>query len=803
MFAKKLSLLILLLVLVPAIVKAQKKEFAPDSATNVLVFPLDFNSNADEYAATISNNTLIYCSNSQKGFIPYYSTQTGKPLEHLFIRTIKNTNIFGGEKLLLKNIPIKSVQGSATFSSDGNKLFFTSSGILSKDENGELKIYQATYIDGEWKDFTPFAYNNKKYALAQPSLSSNGLTLYFASNMPGGYGGTDLYVSTFKNGHWQKPKNLGAKVNSNKNELFPYISKEGILYFSSDGLRGLGKLDIFSAKFIDSTWQSVKNMGKPYNSKEDDFAYFEDPSSFSGFFSSSRKTGIDADIFRFEKKQPDCDTLTPFPYCYTFYEEGTLKSESLPLVYEWDFGDGKTKRGLEVDHCFDRPGIYKINLNIIDTITKKVYFNEASYEMDVVPLNKAHIELSGIPSTSSELYLSAEKSHLNNCIINDYLWDFGDGQSAEGVTTQHTYQARGEYEIKLLVKGKSASTGSSCQACVSRKVTIGENPIPLYKADSAQAIEEVAQVLHTVKNKHDIIYKVQVTTSKSPLKIDSANFKGLQDVKEYKDEELFAYAVGEEKDLSSAYPLYANIRERGFEDAKVVAFKNGKIISGNDISRFKKASNKEAFTTISGRIINRYGEPLKAEIILENLSNGKVITKIISDSLDGRFRIILPNDEIYGFFAELEGYYSVSNFIDLRKEKRSLEMKKNIEMVKIEELNEENLSIRLNNLFFDPDEYHLKKESFPELNRLAKLLKEDSNVKIEISGHTDNTGGVEANMFLSKKRADAVKNYLIFMGIQKDKIISIGYGDTRPLVTNNTERGRYLNRRVEFRLFTN
>lgn len=778
------------------------------NSTNIIVTPLSLNSHSNEYSLIPLGNRVIFCTNRKNGLIPYYSTNNNQLLDHLVQAEFKDNIRWKTEKLLIKQAYIKSNQGPACLSPDGKLLYFTGSCVLDdqdceKNQNRVLKIYEAHLQDHEWSQIKELSFNRKRYSVGHPALSPDGLTIYFASNMPGGFGGSDLYASTLKNGQWGKPINLGPFVNTRGNELFPYISKENILYFSSDKHTGYGNLDIFSAKYRDSSWKNVRNIGKPFNSEFNDFSYIEDQTGFSGYFASNRREGTDDDLFHFEKLKPDCDTLTPFPYCFTFYEEGTLSSENLPLVYEWDFGDGQRMRGLEANHCFNKPGIYTINLNIIDTISGKIYFNEATYEMDVQELNKAHFDISGRKIPQFEIEFSADKSHLNDCIINEYLWNFGDGQSEEGITVTHQFRSKGKFEINLLVKGKSASSGANCMACVSHTIAIGEKKPELAKLDSASLIGDVAETLYSIKDENNLVYKVQVATSETPIPIDSNNFKNLEKVEEYKDfDNTFGYVVGKESDLAAAYPLYVDIKEKGYDEAKVVAFKDGRIISGKDTTRFRKHSNTLAFTQISGRIINRYGEPLMAEIILENLSTGKIISKILSDSIQGRFHIILPNEEIYGFYAELPGYYSVSNYIDLRNEKRTLEIKKNIEMVGIQELNEENISIRLNNIFFESNEYKLKKESYPELNRLTTLLKSRPGLKIEISGHTDNVGSPEANLVLSQKRSKAVKDYLIFMGIDKDLIIINGYGDSRPLVSNSTERGRYLNRRVEFRLFT-
>ncbi len=207
-------------------------------------------------------------------------------------------------------------EGPATFTHDGTRVYFTRNNYnngearQSSDGVNKLKLYTAVQQNGVWQDIQELAFNNDEYSVGHPALGRTrhgepDQLLYFASDMPGGFGGTDIYVSHWKDGAWGKPVNLGSAVNSKGNELFPYADEKGNLYFASDGLPGKGALDVFYAALTATgdgvNW--VKNLPEPINSAADDFGIITDGNRQTGFFSSNRKNGgADDDLYRFTRK---------------------------------------------------------------------------------------------------------------------------------------------------------------------------------------------------------------------------------------------------------------------------------------------------------------------------------------------------------------------------------------------------------------------------------------------------------------------------------------------------------------------
>jgi len=231
--------------------------------------------------------------------------------------------------------------------------------------------------------------------------------------------------------------------------------------------------------------------------------------------------------------------------------------------------------------------------------------------------------------------------------------------------------------------------------------------------------------------------------------------------------------------------------------AYMVSYKN--TLGKADIVQIKlnAKAKPEPVVLINGEVLSAdTKEHLEVQVIYEELPSGNEAGKTSFWSKSGDFKIILPYGKNYGISARAAGYIPVSVNIDLTKPGQYREIKQNLTMVPIKT----GQIVRLNNIFFDEYSDVLKEESKPELNRLVSLMKENNNMIIELSGHTDAVGSDEENQILSDKRAAAVKKYLVAKGIKENRLFNIGYGETQPVADNNNDIDRQLNRRVEFKI---
>jgi len=243
------------------------------------------------------------------------------------------------------------------------------------------------------------------------------------------------------------------------------------------------------------------------------------------------------------------------------------------------------------------------------------------------------------------------------------------------------------------------------------------------------------------------------------------------------------------------FDAYYTVSARG--DYAYLVSSDGTSFGLEDIYTIKlpQAARPKPVVLVSGKVLNAKSKaPIEAEVLYEFLPSGVEAGLARSNPSDGSYKISLPVGSDFGFRAEAEGYYAVSEQLSTKSLKEYSEITKDLFLAPIEA----GEAIRLNNIFFDFGKAELRPESFPELLRLVRLLQEHPNVSIELGGHTDNIGNDEANQSLSEERVGAVRNYLIEQKIAPKRMKAVGYGKKYPVASNETEEGRQINRRVEF-----
>ncbi len=277
------------------------------------ITPFKYNSPYSDFAPSFYKEGVIFSSDRDTGNLARYRhTWNSKDFLDLYKVNVDNSSTdlvtkLGGE------LNTRLHESTSTTTKDNNTIYFTRNnfkdGKYVKDENGviRLKIFTATLTNGIWSNIQELPFNSDSFSVAHPALSSDEKTMYFASDMPGTFGESDIFRITInEDGSFGTPVNLGNTINTEARETFPFITGNEILYFSSDGHPGLGGLDIFATKIANGELDGIiANIGEPVNSKVDDFTFIFNEESKKGYFASNRPQGQGADdIYSFVETTP-------------------------------------------------------------------------------------------------------------------------------------------------------------------------------------------------------------------------------------------------------------------------------------------------------------------------------------------------------------------------------------------------------------------------------------------------------------------------------------------------------------------
>lgn len=445
------------------------------------VIRLSINSQQADYSPFMVNKTLYFVSSrpAHTG-VTYSSANSAEGLTDVFRADKKDSVRFRNVSAFPAiNTPFN--EGPFSLSKDGRLIYYTGNEKQSAGKEKTktlLKIFYSAYDGKSWSKPAKPAFSKGDYAYGHPAISSDKQFLVFCSDLPGGYGGMDLYACYLKDSAWSVPVNLGPKVNSASHEVFPFISDRGILYFSSARPGGSGGLDIYATEFKDTIQKMAWPLPEPINSVSDDFGIWTDSLNTSGYFSSNR-SGND-DIYYYGSLQPDFSKASAPPmktrFCYTFFEEtSTENADSAGFSYEWDLGDGTRSKQLRTRHCYTKPGTYQVSLNAIEKATGEVVANQLSYELVIDPPPGLYIACADSVAKGTDIFLNTEQCKVSGFELTQVYWDFGDGTYTSGSYVKHRYGKPGRYWIRLGVVAMNTENKKPELFKTTRVISIIEN----------------------------------------------------------------------------------------------------------------------------------------------------------------------------------------------------------------------------------------------------------------------------------------------------------------------------------------
>lgn len=742
----------------------------------------DINSVHSDFCPVYYKNQLVFVSERTKDMVNNNKYSWNKePYLNVYASEMKTAA--DGKTVFSKKIKSFSWtintnyhDGPVCFNNEQNTMYLTRVNyVVNKKDKSFINrpgIYISTLKGSSWSKAKPFQYNNESYSVAHPSLSADGQWLYFASDMPGGQGGMDIYVCRKNGDGWEQPVNLGSGVNTPGDEVFPVIRKDGVLYFSSDGHAGFGGLDIFAATKSGDTYGDVKNPGAPLNSFTDDFGITFSEDVNKGYFSSDRTGGTGNDDI------------------YSFLALNKFLTVSGKILLSKDVNDPAKNASVML---LDENG----NVLKVSSTDNTGFFKFDNLDPDgkyMVKLDEKDPAFTG----KKKYYLTDDKDRIIRVTV---INDRGDKFVFKNLPADPSALPQMEGDDDLTIAGN---------------LLYGENPsMPLANTrvnllnDKGDVVQSVttnafgAFVFTNLPNDQNFLVRVDETDTKlapnTKVIITNKSGKEMQTTKTGNDGTFrFSFLSSDKISLSlmsvEDRELRFDMTGRLVSESKTpvgnatvnIVNQSGEVLQGakTDAAGTFKFSNLKADKEIVFGL-DESDPKLKAfnKLYITDLK-GNIIKEFTRTN--GKFRFtILPSEQ-----NKIGVVYVDDPWLKV------LQMKN--------EAKRDSLII-VENVYYNYGEYKILPEAEKTLDKVINVMKNDPQLIIELSSHTDSRSSADYNMKLSQQRAKAAVDYMTARGVSKERISGKGYGESR-LINNCadgvecTEEEHAKNRRTEFKI---
>lgn len=578
-----------------------------------------FNSAHSDFGAVRYKDGVVFCSNRTKKKLSFDEDSINFYTDMFFSR-LGGGNNWSGAELFSTELTDFLNEGPAAFNSSFDQIYYTTNFLRQRSSRRErvdeyvLGIQGAKLENGIWvkNDLFPFNAPKQDYNVAHPCVAPNDSVIYFASNMPGGQGGMDLYKCYWRYGRWSQPINLGPGINTKGDELFPFVSADNHLYFSTNGRNEKGKkqVDIYFCEIKNAGYSEPVAMPYPINTEHDDFAYAEFSGAEFGVLSSNRKNERDM-IYSFRMNTPnfvDCMENERTVLCYTIEDIRLSPIDSLPLIYEWNLGDGNKARGLAVDHCYDKPGTYHVSLNVIDTLTRSTFFAVSEAKLHIPDLQQPFIVANDTLLTGQQTIMFADISSIKKYTVDKIYWIIDHDKTYMGDSLPYAFMTPGYHSVICGITGKDNKTGQRIKTCTFKEIFVTNDNLPGFPKGLPDPNARPVMRIRMKENFDPFAshtpaelapaFHIVLAQGKSRMKADDLahNYPGFQ-IKETKTKKgEYIYTLAESKDLSKLLPVFQELQQKGHREARVEIF-NEPALEGVDWKALRKQDMVEYTST--------------------------------------------------------------------------------------------------------------------------------------------------------------------------------------------------------------
>jgi outer membrane protein OmpA-like peptidoglycan-associated protein/tetratricopeptide (TPR) repeat protein len=730
------------------------------------------NTEKSEFSPVVFNNKLAFVAEKEQfNFVDYSVNDfNGEPYLNMYITDINGTDA-RKLKTFSKKINADYHDGPACVSADGKTLYFTRVNYKAKkDFVNTAKIYIASGHDRSWGNVKAFDHNSDAYSVAHPSINKDGTVLFFCSDMPGGLGGKDIWMSRKSGNGWEKPVNLGPDINTSGDEMFPTIKADGLLYYASDGLPGYGGLDLYSAKSVDGKWILVRNEGLNINSSYDDFGITFLNDSI-GYFSSNRVGGKGKDDIYWYKFTNKFITLSG-TVLLTENSKDPAKKVNVVLAdengkhldsmktndqgyFEFKNLDGEKKYMAIIDS--DDPQFngkaryYLADKNqIIHRVTNKV--GDEKFVFRNLPVD---------PNSLPDLYTNDDLTLAGNLL-------YGENPSKPIKNTKiKIVNEHGDVVEETTTNEFGAFAFRNIPSDQNYMISIEETDIALPANTKVTLTNKSGKELKTFYTGNGKFNFRILNSDKTLLKeMDAEDVNLVMDIFGYmydQNKKPIANAKIKIKEDGSAFePQIVSTSDKGKFNFKNLKGDKGYLFETDESDPSMKGVTRIYIADSKGRIYK----------VLDKNGTGKF-----------SFKVLDADKAAMGEFVVDDPWLQV------------LEMKNKAKA---------ELTI-IENIYYASGDFKLDAAGIKILDKVASVLSSNPKLIIELSSHTDSKSSDQFNLGLSKKRAQFAVDYMVAKGIDKKRLRAVGYGETRLLnkCVNGVEcsdEEHKINRRTEFKI---
>ncbi|MFN0032499.1 MAG: PKD domain-containing protein [Flavobacteriales bacterium] len=626
------------------------------------VASLKCNTLYNEFAPIAYNGGVVFCSDRPLRYGVTWLDESGNHSSKIYFAKQADAKKV---ELLSTNFASRFNEGPTCFDTAGTTCIYTGTLRFGLNDS-KLGLFIAQYNADGWSQPMAFTHNSTDttYSIAHPALSADGNTLYFASDMPGGFGGKDLYMCSRNDEAWGTPVNLGPVINSAYDEIFPSLCEEGKLFFTSSRLQDMG-MDIYTSTQLQGVWSEPTRLEAPVNTAFDDFAFVMNSDSESGYFSSNRNEKND-DLYSFQITYPQfegCPVAELPSLCYLFEEVNILPNDSLPLTYEWEFGDGSTASGLSAEHCFKGYGRYHVALNVYNSLTKQKFARVSEVDVQIEQSPFPYITSADSAFINEVVSFSPDGTDLASFQIEEYYWNFGDGRNVRGREAWHCWKQPGVYEVQLGIIGKSTSGEVSEKRCATKRIAIGtvqqlaalndennSNDMQMSALQQDMAMQQLDSIQQLKYVPDSLLYFVEFKQSREQIALDDPYFSNIkyEITERYAEEETtYKYSVGGTTEMQVLVRIYNDLVANGYTESIV---RDEKQDAFSHITTKKWWYLPDSLTTAINNHLNKFNDirfrPDEYEIQPASYDNMDYIAQVMLLEPELNLRIMAHTDSM-------------------------------------------------------------------------------------------------------------------------------------------------------------